>query len=709
MKKTITEKIQKPIAIELSDAVAHAVKQCEVDVITSYPITPQTLILEKLSKLKANGKLKAEFVNVESEHSSLSAAIGASASGSRVFSSTSSQGLLYMAEMLPIASGLRLPIVMVNANRAISAPINIWCFSKEAKILMKDLSYKQISEVKIGDDVLGKDSRGNLVFTKVKNTFKRKVENLVKVKTEKFDLFCTSEHKFYYHPTHDHWTTAKSLKNKNLHWFGYGFNEDEQFKKGWLSGVSDGDGCFFRDKKNRFSFRLKVKDEEIVKKFVEWSRELGFNMREVDYHKKRGFFMAICTKNKESERLKKFLEKKEEYDFCRGYLAGIFDAEGSGPFKIKQVVIYNSNPSIIKYVSKILKILNISFKVYSDKRRGGFRIRDNYHIKINNVPEFFVKCRPVLERKRNNILQMTLKSVKSKIKVLDVIDINKEMEVYNIETESKNYIVNGLLVHNCDHSDSMFVKDGCWIQLYCESVQETYDTIIQAYKIAENKNIQLPVMICIDGFYLSHVMENAELLEDRKVKAFVRNFIPQKKLDCKKPITLGHVASPEHYYKFKEQQEKAMNYSIDEIKKINSEFAEKFKRKYGDGLIEEYNLGNAETVFIALGSLCSTIKGAIIEKNDKKIGLIRIKSFRPFPKKEMTKLLNKKIKRIIVIDRSLAFGTDNPVYSEIKKLPLNKEIKMKNFVLGLGGKNVTEEELFGIINHFDSFKEVNIL
>lgn len=377
-----------PIAIELSDAVAQAIRQCEVNVITSYPITPQTLILEKLSKLKANGKLKAEFVNVESEHSSLSAAIGASAAGSRVFTSTSSQGLMYMAEMLPIASGLRLPIVMVNANRAISAPINIWN----------------------------------------------------------------------------------------------------------------------------------------------------------------------------------------------------------------------------------------------------------------------------------------------------------------------------------DHSDSMFVRDSCWIQIYCESVQETYDTLIQAYKIAENKRIQLPVMICIDGFYLSHVMENAELLEDRQAKAFVRNFIPQKKLDVKKPITIGHVASPDYYYKFKEEQEKAMIYSLDEIKKVNSEFSEKFKRKYGNGLIETCNLGNAETVFISLGSLCCTIKGAIIEKKDNKTGLIRIRTFMPFPKDEISKALNnKKIKKIVVIDRSLAFGTDNPVYSEIKKLCLNKNIKIKNFILGLGGKNITEKELFRIIDNFDSFKEVNIL
>ena len=211
-------------------------------------------IVEKLSKFNANGKLKAEFVNLESEHSSMSACIGASASGSRVFTATSSQGLTYMAEMLPIASGLRLPIVMVNANRARSAPINIWN----------------------------------------------------------------------------------------------------------------------------------------------------------------------------------------------------------------------------------------------------------------------------------------------------------------------------------DHSDSMFVRDSGWIQIYCESVQEAYDTLIQAYRIAENKQISLPIMLCIDGFSLSHVMENISLSGDKEVAMFVGKFSPTRKLESKNPKTLGHVASPKDYYLFKQEQVGAIENSLNEIKKANSDFSQKF-------------------------------------------------------------------------------------------------------------------------------------
>lgn len=378
-------------ALELSEAIAQAVRQCNVDVIPSYPITPQTHIVEKLSKFKANGKLKGEFVNLESEHSSMSACIGASASGSRVFTATSSQGLMYMAEMLPIASGLRLPIVMVNANRAISAPINIWN----------------------------------------------------------------------------------------------------------------------------------------------------------------------------------------------------------------------------------------------------------------------------------------------------------------------------------DHSDSMFVRDAGWIQIHCESVQEAYDSLIQAYKIAENKQISLPMMVCIDGFSLSHVMENTSLLDDKDVAMFVGKFSGINKLDSKKPITIGHVASPRDYYLFKQEQVKAIEDSLLEIKKVNLEFSQKFGRKYGDGLIEEYNIKNAETIFVALGSICSTIKGLINEnKFDKKVGLLRIKTFRPFPKKEIEKILsNSKIKKIIVIDRSNSFGSNNPVYSEIKQLDhlcLDKKT-MKNFVLGLGGKNITDKGFIDLVNNFEKFKEVNIL
>lgn len=675
---------------EASKAIAEAVKMCKPQVIPLYPITPQTHIVERLADLINNGELDATAIDVESEHSAISAAIGVSAAGSRVFTATSSQGLALMHEILFIASGMRMPIVMAVANRALSAPINIWCFSKDARVLMKDMTYKPIMDIRVGEEVIGKDKKGNLIFTKVKKLFKREVDNLVEIKTNNFSLICTPEHEFYYHPTHNHWISAKNLKNKKLHWLGYGFEENIEFKRGWLTGTADGDGCFFKDKKNRFSFILKVKDKEMVETFIKWSKELDFDIKEVDYNKKRGFFTARLTKNKETLRLKKFLEKSKGLDFCRGYLAGIYDAEGSGPHKCKQAVIYNSNPSIVEFVTESLKNLNISFKVYTDKRRGDYYKRDNYHIKINNVPEFFIKCRPIIKRKRENLLRTTIKSIKSRLNVLDVVEINKNMDVYNLETEAHNYIVNGLLVHNCDHSDTIAERDSGWIQFYCESTQEAADTIIQAYKIAEDKNVLLPVMVCIDGFTLSHVYENVDMPEQKQVDSFLPKFKPIIKLDSKKPITFGPIGPPDMYMEVKQEQQKVILDSKDVIKKVQNEFKTKFGRDYD--LIEEYKSKDADTILIGMGTLCGTSRVVIDEmrKKGKKVGMVKIRCFRPFPEEDLIKAC-KKAKNIAVVDRDISFGSKGAVYLEVKDCLNDKNVK--NYIMGLGGRDITPKHI----------------
>ncbi|MEM4703020.1 MAG: pyruvate ferredoxin oxidoreductase [Candidatus Pacearchaeota archaeon] len=352
-----------PRAIQCSKAIAEAVRLCKPEVIAAYPITPQTLIVEELAKMHADGKLQAEFINVESEHSALSICIGAEATGCRTFTATSSQGLALMHEMLFIASGLRLPIVMVTVNRALSAPLNIWC----------------------------------------------------------------------------------------------------------------------------------------------------------------------------------------------------------------------------------------------------------------------------------------------------------------------------------DHSDTMASRDSGWIQLYCESVQEAHDTVLQAYKIAEQ--VLLPVMVCIDGFTLSHVSENVELLNEKQVSSFLPTYKPNYILDPKKPVTMGSVAFPDNYWKFKVQQQNAMKQALEVIKKVNSEFKEKFYRVYGNGLIETFNMQDTNQAVIALGSQCSTIKHVLQGQKTKKVGLIRIKSFRPFPKKELQTAC-KNLKRIDVIDRAISLGSHAPLYTEVKAI-LQDNVKINSHILGLGGQDIT--------------------
>jgi len=365
--------------IECSHAIAEAVKACQVDVIAAYPITPQTKIVERLSELVANG-MPAQYLNVESEHSAMSACIGASATGSRVFTASNSQGLLYMSEPLFIASGLRLPIVMAVTNRAISAPINIWN----------------------------------------------------------------------------------------------------------------------------------------------------------------------------------------------------------------------------------------------------------------------------------------------------------------------------------DHSDSISQRDSGWIQLYVESSQEAYDTVIQAYKIAEK--VQLPVMVCLDGFVLSHVSEIVDMTNEKEIESFLPRYALMRQLDPENPLTLGSIAYPSHYMKFKEEQDKAMHDSLEIIKEANQEFAERFERKYGNGLIETYKLDDAKFALIGLGSLCSTARVVVDElrAKGKKVGLIKIKSFRPFPMNELIKVCEK-IKGIAVIDRAISPGSLAPLYSEVKALNLKADLN--SFIVSLGGRDITKEMLKGIFSKIGQKKE----
>jgi len=348
---------------ECSRAIAEAVKLSKPDVISAYPITPQTHIVERLADFINNGKLKSEIIYVESEHSALSACVGASATGSRTFTATSSQGLMLMSEILFVASGLRLPIVMVNANRALSAPINIWC----------------------------------------------------------------------------------------------------------------------------------------------------------------------------------------------------------------------------------------------------------------------------------------------------------------------------------DHSDSIALRDSGWIQLYVESTQEAYDTLIQSYKIAEESN--LPVMLCIDGFNLSHIYEPYEPIKN--IKNFLKKYKPKFKLDPKKPITIGPIATPNHYMEIKQSLHKALLNSITTIKKTNNEFYNLYKRKYGDGLIEHINK-EAETAFLALGSVCGTIKEFI--KNNENIGLIKLRTFRPFPAQSLIKS-TKNLKKLIIISRCISPGQQSPLYTEMSSLLKDSGIKINSCIAGLGGRDITINHL----------------
>ncbi|MEM0026432.1 MAG: ferredoxin oxidoreductase [Ignisphaera sp.] len=372
------------IRIPLSSnyAAAHAVKDVDVDVVAAYPITPQTTVVEKIAEFIANGELNAEMIHVESEHSALSACIGASAAGARVFTATSAQGLELMHEMLHIASGLRLPIVMSIAARALSAPLSIWG----------------------------------------------------------------------------------------------------------------------------------------------------------------------------------------------------------------------------------------------------------------------------------------------------------------------------------DYSDVMNTRDSSWITIIASTAQEVYDSIIQAYKVAENPDVLLPVMVAYDGFTMSHTYEPVYVAKDRSI---ILDYVPKKRpswnvLDVEKPITMGVVANPDWYYEFKYQQVVAMEKSPEVLKEAFQEFEKRFGRRYG--FIETYNLENSKIGILTYGGLYGTVIEAIdyMKKMGMNVAAIRLRVFRPFPYEELLKAI-KNLEALIVIDRAISFGAtlEGPVAMELATMAYKKglDIALHSYIASIGQRAVTEEDVIAIVKN----------
>jgi len=373
------------------EAAAYAVKQCYVDVVAAYPITPQTIIVEKFSEFVANGDVHTEFIHVESEHSAMSACIGAAAAGARTFTSTCSQGLALMVETLYIASGLRLPIVMAVTNRALSAPINI----------------------------------------------------------------------------------------------------------------------------------------------------------------------------------------------------------------------------------------------------------------------------------------------------------------------------------HGDHSDAYLMRDAGWIMLFAETIQEVYDTTIQAFKIAEHPEVQLPVSVHLDGFFLSHTMENLRVLPDEVVYEFLggpRKLVKVKvdyfddeveyALNPARPLSMGMLAFYDYYFEIKTQQVEAFNRAERVIREVNEEWYELTGRRYGDGLVDPYGISDSEIAIVIMGSSAGTVRSVIRKFREKgvKIGVLRIRSFRPFPRKTVTELL-KNVKLVAVLDRATSPGSFGALYSDVVSslYSLKERPVVVNYIYGLGGRDLSPQLAYKLV------------
>jgi len=252
-----------------------------------------------------------------------------------------------------------------------------------------------------------------------------------------------------------------------------------------------------------------------------------------------------------------------------------------------------------------------------------------------------------------------------------------------------------------DHSDAMSERDQGWIQMYCESSQEAFDTIIMAYKIAEKEQVSLPVMVCIDGFALSHVYEPVQIEDQKKIDSFLPKYKPKTYLDPKKPTTVGPIGFPNSFFEFHEQEQIAMSEALAEIPKVHKEFDNEFGRKYGNGLVELIKMKDAKYALIANGTSVGTARVVVdkLRKEGKKVGLIKLKTFRPFPAEEIRKAC-KNLKGLGVIDRHVSLGSEGAMTLDIKSALSDEKCKVEGFISGLGGRDIDTKRLvkaFGIL------------
>ena len=259
-----------------------------------------------------------------------------------------------------------------------------------------------------------------------------------------------------------------------------------------------------------------------------------------------------------------------------------------------------------------------------------------------------------------------------------------------------------------DQSDSMAERDSGWVQLYVENSQEAYDAIIQAFKIAEDTNVLLPVIIGLDGFTLSHSLENVNVLPSETVSEFVGtrklpNVLTHEgknvpfKLDPDNPMTMGPIAFPNYYFEFKRQQEEAMKNALKLIKEVNSEYAKISGRSYGNGLVDAYRLEDAEVAIVCVGSTSGTIKTIVDELRQEglKVGLLRLRTFRPLPVEEIRSSLEN-VKAIGVMDKSMSFGGEGgAVFHEVRHAlyDAKNHPQIVNYIYGLGGRDSSPREL----------------
>lgn len=276
-----------------------------------------------------------------------------------------------------------------------------------------------------------------------------------------------------------------------------------------------------------------------------------------------------------------------------------------------------------------------------------------------------------------------------------------------------NRALSGPININADHSDSMGARDSGWIQIYAESNQEVYDNYIQAFLIAEDRRVHLPVMVCQDGFITSHGVENILLVEDDKVKEFVGEYEPEHYLlNAQEKMALGPYAVSNYYMETKRAQRQAMINAREVILEVADRFEKMTGRRYS--FFEEYRMEDAEYAVVIIGSAAGTCKAAIDEirsTTGKKAGLVKLRVFRPFPEEEIAKALSR-VKAVAIMDRSEMFSaTSGPLGAEVRAAMYQAHgtADVVNYFYGLGGRDITVSDFKTVYERLETIARTHVV
>jgi len=249
-----------------------------------------------------------------------------------------------------------------------------------------------------------------------------------------------------------------------------------------------------------------------------------------------------------------------------------------------------------------------------------------------------------------------------------------------------------------DQQDSISLRDSGWLQLYAEDNQEAVDLHMIAYRVCEDHEVLLPAFVCFDGYVLTHTYEPVSIPTQEEVDAYLPAFNPYQRLDASNPLSFGMYATPDYYMEFRYEIDQAQHRAKEVFAKAGREFAEQFERDYS-APVEGYRLEDADTAILAMGSICGTVKDAIDEMRDagKKVGLLKIRMFRPFPADEIADAL-KGVSTVAVLDRNISLGSGGAVGTEVKAALSGSGTAVYDYIVALGGRDIRKKDIAGIVD-----------